>query len=44
MAQAVFNKKTLFTRKLDLNLLKKLGSAKFRSQRCAVIKLEHFEK
>jgi len=44
MAQGAFNKKTLFTSQLDLNLMKKLVSAKFGAQLCAVLKLGHFEK
>jgi len=44
MAQAAFNKKALFTSKLDLNFKKKLESAKFRTQLCAVLELGHFEK
>ena len=44
MAQAAFNKKTLFTSKLDLNLRKKLVRTKFGAQLCGVLNLGHFEK
>jgi hypothetical protein len=43
MAQAALNKKTLFTSKLDLNLRKKLVSAKFGAQLCAVLNIGHLK-
>ena len=40
MAKAAFNKKkNLFSTKLDLNLRKKLGNAKFGAWLCMVLKL-----
>jgi hypothetical protein len=44
MTKAAFNKKILFTSKLDLNLRKKLISDRFGAQLCMVLKRGPFRK